>query len=92
MILEIVTPEATLLHTDVDIVTVPGINGEFQMLNNHAPIVSLLVEGNVKFKGTQVHIEEEFENNFIHNKGEYSLPIKSGTIEMKENKVIVLAD
>jgi F-type H+-transporting ATPase subunit epsilon len=92
MILEIVTPEATLLHTNVEIVTVPGINGEFQMLNNHAPIVSLLVEGNVKFKGAQVIIEEEFESRFIQEKDEYSLPIKSGTIEMKENKVIVLAD
>ena len=92
MILEIVTPEATLLHTDVEIVTVPGINGEFQMLNNHAPIVSLLVEGTIKFKGTNVTIEEEFEHKFTNNKGEYLLPIKSGTIEMKENKVIVLAD
>ncbi len=92
MILEIVTPEATLLHTDVEIVTVPGINGEFQMLNNHAPVVSLLVEGNVKFKGAQVNIEEEFENKFTQEKGEYRLAIKSGTIEMKENKIIVLAD
>ncbi len=92
MILEIVTPEATLLHTDVELVSVPGINGEFQMLKNHAPIVSLLVEGNVRFKGADVIIEEEYEHKFTHKKGEYTLPIKSGTIEMKENKVIVLAD
>ena len=62
MILEIVTPEATLLHSEVDLVSVPGINGEFQMLNNHAPIVSLLVEGNVRFKGNDVKIEEQFQN------------------------------
>ncbi|NOR27491.1 MAG: hypothetical protein GQ540_03065 [Lutibacter sp.] len=92
MILEIVTPEATLLNTDVDIISVPGINGEFQMLNNHAPIVSLLVNGTVKFKGTNVNIEEVFETKFTNDKGEYSLVIKSGTIEMKENKVIILAD
>jgi len=92
MILEIVTPEATLLHTDVDLISVPGVNGEFQMLNNHAPIVSLLVEGNVRFKGNNVVIEEQFEADFTNNKGEYTLPIKSGTIEMKENKVIILAD
>ena len=92
MILEIVTPEATLLHTDVDLISVPGINGEFQMLNNHAPIVSLLVEGKVKFNGSDVKIEEEFEDKFTNTKGEYTLPIKSGTIEMKENKVIILAD
>jgi len=92
MILEIVTPEATLLHTDVDLVSVPGVNGEFQMLNNHAPIVSLLVNGTVKFKGANVVIEEQFEDKFTNNKGEFTLPIKSGTIEMKENKVIILAD
>lgn len=92
MILEIVTPEAKLLHTNVDVVSVPGINGEFQMLNNHAPIVSLLVDGVVKFKGENVKIEEEFESKFTNNKGEFTLPIKSGTIEMKENKVIILAD
>ena len=92
MILEIVTPEATLLHTDVDLISVPGVNGEFQMLNNHAPIVSLLVNGTIKFKGDNVKIEEQFEANFTNNKGEYTLPIKSGTIEMKENKVIILAD
>lgn len=92
MILEIVTPEATLLHTDVELVSVPGVNGEFQMLNNHAPIVSLLVEGNVRFKGANVKIEEEFESKFSNSKDEYTLAIKSGTIEMKENKVIILAD
>lgn len=92
MILEIVTPEATLLHTDVDLISVPGVNGEFQMLNNHAPIVSLLVEGNVRFKGANVKIEEEFENKFTNAKEEYSLAIKSGTVEMRENKVIILAD
>ena len=92
MILEIVTPEATLLHTNVEVVSVPGINGEFQMLNNHAPIVSLLVDGVVKFKGENVKIQEEFESKFTNNKGEFTLPLKSGTIEMKENKVIILAD
>ena len=92
MILEIVTPEATLLHTNVDLISVPGVNGEFQMLNNHAPIVSLLVKGMVKFKGGNVTIEEQFEDKFTNNKDEYMLSIKSGTIEMKENKVIILAD
>ncbi len=92
MILEIVSPEATLLSSEVDIVSVPGINGEFQMLNNHAPIVSLLVEGKVKFKGSKITINQEFESQFTISKDEYTLPIKSGTIEMKENKVIILAD
>ena len=62
------------------------------MLNNHAPIVSLLVGGSVRFKGDEVKIDEEFEDKFTRNEGEYLLEIKSGTIEMKDNKIIILAD
>ena len=36
MYLEIVTPEATIFKGDVDSVSVPGVNGDFEMLNNHA--------------------------------------------------------
>ena len=71
MILEIVSPEATLLHTEVDVVTVPGISGEFQMLIDHAPIVSLLVEGEVKFKGSSIKIKEEFEDKFTKIQEEF---------------------
>ena len=92
MILEIVTPEATLLHTNVEIVTVPGINGEFQMLNNHAPIVSTLIGGTVSFKG-EPNFSEEFKGKFTkQDDGKWALDINSGTVEMKENKIIVLAD
>ncbi|MGV6845335.1 MAG: FoF1 ATP synthase subunit delta/epsilon [Lutibacter sp.] len=92
MKLEIVSPEATLLSSEVDIVSVPGINGAFQMLNNHAPIVSLLTDGLVIFKGSNVTIKEEFESKFNKTKDEYSIAINSGTVEMKDNKVIILAD
>ncbi|NKI31489.1 F0F1 ATP synthase subunit epsilon [Croceivirga thetidis] len=92
MYLEIVSPEATLFAGEVTSVTVPGINGEFQMLQNHAPIVSLLQEGEVKVQGN-IEIEEEFQNKFSKgSNGETVLSINSGTVEMKDNKVIVLAD
>ena len=92
MYLEIVSPEATLFAGEVNSVTVPGVNGEFQMLQNHAPIVSLLQEGDVKFQG-DISIEEEFQNKFSPGaNGEMVLSITSGTVEMKDNKVIVLAD
>jgi F-type H+-transporting ATPase subunit epsilon len=92
MYLEIVSPEATLFAGEVSSVTVPGINGEFQMLKDHAPVVSLLQEGEVKITG-QIEIEEEFEDKFRkEGNGKTILAIKSGTIELKNNKVIVLAD
>jgi F-type H+-transporting ATPase subunit epsilon len=52
MYLEIVSPEATLFSGEVDAVAVPGVNGEFEMLKDHAPVVSLLKEGNVKVSGS----------------------------------------
>jgi len=92
MYLEIVTPEATLLAAEVDSIAVPGINGEFQMLNSHAPVVSLLGEGDVKIYGN-IEPAKDVANKFKKgDKGETLLSINSGTIEMKGNKVIVLAD
>ena len=91
MILEIVTPEATLFKGDVDSVAVPGVNGEFQMLNNHAPVVSLLKEGYVKIFG-DIKLDEEVEAKFEKKEKGTWLAINSGTIEMKDNKIIVLAD
>lgn len=92
MYLEIVTPEATLFKGEVTSVSVPGVDGEFQMLNNHAPIVSLLGQGKVKIYG-DVKISKEFAQRFTKgDKNELVLMINSGTVEMNNNKVIVLAD
>jgi F-type H+-transporting ATPase subunit epsilon len=92
MYLEIISPEATLFSGKVNSVTVPGVNGEFQMLENHAPIVSLLQEGLVKFDG-DIKLEEEYKAKFNRDSnGKTTLAINSGTVEMNDNKVIVLAD
>ncbi len=92
MLLEIITPEAVLFSGEIESVGVPGINGEFQMLNDHAPIVSLLQEGTIKIYGN-LEIEEEYEDKFSKgDKGATLLPITSGTIELKDNKIIILAD
>ena len=48
MFLEIVSPEATLFSGEVSSVTLPGSEGEFQILENHASIVSTLTKGNVR--------------------------------------------
>jgi len=92
MYLEIVTPEASLVSGEVESVTVPGVNGPFQMLNNHAAIVSLLNKGTVKFRGNPT-ITEGFENKFSKDTdGSWNMEITSGTVELNDNKIIVLAD
>ena len=92
MYLEIVSPEATLFSGEVTSVAVPGMNGNFEMLNNHAPIVSLLKEGFVKITGN-IELDDAVKNKFTKgDKNTTLLKIESGTIEMKDNKVIVLAD
>lgn len=93
MFLEIVTPEAVLFSFEVTSVTVPGVNGEFQMLNSHAPIVSILQKGVIKIDADNFHVEDDYKERFVKNKnGKMEFSINSGTLEMKDNKVIILAD
>lgn len=92
MFLEIVTPEASIFRGEVESVTVPGVDGEFQMLNNHAPIVSLLQEGKIKIQG-DLSFDEAYQNRFKSvDKTTSVLNIQSGTIELNDNKIIILVD
>ncbi|MGB1284846.1 MAG: FoF1 ATP synthase subunit delta/epsilon [Polaribacter sp.] len=97
MFLEIVTPEATLFSSEVDSVIVPGVNGAFQMLDNHAPIISVLTSGIIKIHThTKSHLVfDELHAQIVPHLDDdkvLTLNISSGTVEMKENKVIILAD
>ena len=60
MHLEIVTAEKKIFEGDVSIATFPGSDGSFQIMNNHAPLISLLGAGTVEYKTNdkkqQVHI------------------------------------
>jgi len=97
MFLEIVTPEAILFSSEVDLFSAPGIDGEFQILDNHAPIVSILKEGILKI---HVHSQDHLVLDDLHGKLEahaddekvLTLAINSGTLELKDNKAVVLAD
>ena len=97
MHLEVVSPEAVLFSSDVDSITVPGTNGEFQMLNNHAAIVSTLKQGIIKI---QVHSQETLDLENLNQKIErhtdddkvLTISIQSGTVEMKDNKAMILVD
>ena len=82
MYLEIVSPERTLFNGDVESVLVPGTDGSFQMLDNHAPIVSTLVKGTVKILG-EINISEDLSDVFSSvNSKETHLSISSGGVEM----------
>ena len=92
MFLEIVTPEASIFSGEVESVTVPGVDGEFQMLNNHAPIVSLLQAGKIKIQG-DLKLTEAQKSRFTSvDKQTSTMDIDSGTIEMNHNKIIILVD
>ena len=78
MVLEIITPEKKVFKGDITSVKLPGESGEFEVLNNHASIISTLTSGNVRV----ITIENKTEN----------FTITGGVIEMKQNKIIVLAN
>ena len=91
MQLEIVSPEAQLFSGEVLSVTVPGASGSFQILYNHAPIVSNLVEGRVKIQGN-INLDEANKSKFTQEGDTTYLDIQSGAIELSDNKVILLTE
>ena len=78
MQLEIITPDKKLFSGPVESVQLPGTQGSFGILNNHAPIISSLQKGTIKVV-TDKKATEQFQ-------------INGGIIEMKENKVVILAE
>ena len=92
MQLDIVSPEAQLFRGEVNSVTVPGTSGSFQILNNHAPIVSTLVSGRVKIQGN-ITLDPLVKERFTQEDSQtYFFEITSGAIEMRDNKIILLTD
>jgi F-type H+-transporting ATPase subunit epsilon len=78
MQLKIITPEQLLFEGEVDLIQVPGTKGTFEVLKNHAPIISTLVRGKIKVKTSGG--KEEF----------FSIP--GGVIQVKQNQIIVLTE
>jgi len=77
MHLEILSPEKTLFTGEVDSVIFPGSQGKFQILNNHAPIISSLSQGNIDYKI----------NSKINQ-----VEIKRGIVEVLKNKISALIE
>ena len=91
MHLEIISPEKTLFKGEVESILFPGTYGDFQVLNNHAPIVSTLTKGKVKIIG-KISIDEGVKDKFEYTDKETILDIESGTVEMNNNQVTLLVD
>jgi len=77
MFLEIVTPIKKVYEGEVSIVTFPGTDGSFQVMNDHAPLVSSLKEGEVSYK---------------YKEGSGNVNITGGVVEVLNNKIVLLAD
>ena len=92
MYLEIISPERIIYSGEVSSVAVPGVQGEFEMLNNHAAIVSSQKKGHSKIYG-DIKLDNSIKDLF--EKGPergFFLPINSGTVELKDNKVTALVE
>jgi F-type H+-transporting ATPase subunit epsilon len=76
MQVEILTPDKSLFSGEAEVVTLPGTNGQFQILNNHAALVSSLAAGTISIKTAR---------------GEEKVTIGGGVVEVLNNKIIVLA-
>ena len=92
MLLEVVSPEATLFSGEVNSVAVPGANGAFQVLDNHAPIVSIFHSGTVKIGG-KISLPDETAHHFNQQGDDTFLELQNGgPLEMQQNKDVLLAD
>lgn len=78
MLIEIITPDKKIFSGEVSLVQLPGTNGSFEILKDHAPVISTLAKGKIKI------IDSEKTTQFFD--------IDSGVVEVKKNKIIVLAE
>jgi F-type H+-transporting ATPase subunit epsilon len=78
MLLEIITPDKSIYSGEIKLVQLPGSMGSFEILKNHAPIISTLDKGKIKV------IEESGKTLYFD--------IEGGVIENKDNKIIILVE
>lgn len=78
MRVEILTPDQTVFEGEAKSLSLPGTDGSLGILNNHAPLITTLTNGKVKL-GLEDGNQKEFE-------------VKGGTVEVLNNKVIILAE
>ena len=77
MKVEIVTPEASVFEGEATLIQLPGYDGLFEVLNNHAPMITFLGKGNVKIANG---------DNLSY------VTLDGGVVEVLSNRVLVLAE
>lgn len=77
MKVEILSPERLIFEGEADSLLLPGKDGAFGVLNNHAPIIATLKAGQVVVKS---------------GGSEQSFAVQGGVVEVVKNKVIVLSE
>ena len=78
MVLEIVTPDKKVYAGEGKLVQVPGADGSFEIMKNHAPIISTLGKGKVKI------IEEDDTEKLFD--------VDKGVVEVHKNRIIILVE
>lgn len=95
LVVDILTPESNVFSGEVVSVTLPGLDGIFQVLPNHAPIISALKQGTLKVELTNSFDSEQFKSKLISTTGDskkIEISINGGVAELTNNKMIVLAE
>jgi F-type H+-transporting ATPase subunit epsilon len=96
MYLEIITPETRLFEGEVSSVTFPGEKGSFQVLNNHAPIISLLQEGRIQIRmADNTSKIDPSSGQVVLDTSDDKLAIVEivrGVVELRNNNMIVLVN
>lgn len=75
MHLDIITPDKVLYSGEVSAVQLPGAKGSFEVLNNHAALISSLEKGNIRVKDSE---------------GTHMIEVTGGIVEVLKNNIIVL--
>lgn len=77
MKLEVISPEKVVYTGEAEVITLPGINGSFSVLQDHAPIISILTKGKLSYKT---------------NGQESVMDVDGGFVEVKKNVVTVCVE
>lgn len=77
MILDVISPERTLVHAAVEAVELPGTKGRFEVLQDHAPLISSLEKGVIAYR---------------NGEGTDKVAISSGFVEVNDNHVVACVE